>query len=214
MTAATRGPEAGPGAEAPGSGARSRERGTPAPSEPGPPVGSALLVVVGATAALAVMAQLLLLASTTVWAILSFHLDREQAVELARAGLVQVDAGLRAGALTVPEGDAVVDVGGELSSIPSPPPGWWREGPRPWPPTTPEPPVASSPALGKGRAVLLRRVPGPDGEPRTVPVSTEEGETVEAALLEVRMVAWFRRATVETAGRFLVHESGLVRRLD
>ena len=173
--------------------------------------GSALLVVIGATAALSVVASLLLLSSLAAYEATGYRADRAQAELLAQAALGQTGRALRLGVLPLPRRahpvsmrNGFIEPGGTqvpVATFPTAAPGW--------PATTARPPGPDASILGVGALVTLQVVVGPRGDLRER--TTEAGS---GRLIEATVISWYRRSRVTLRGRFVLLPDGSVQRLD
>ncbi len=169
------------------------------------------MVVIGATAALSVVASLLLLSSLAAYEATGYRADRAQAEVLAQAALRQTGRALRLGLLPLPRRGSPVRIrngfiepGGAqvpVATFPVPAPGW--------PPTTGRPPDPDTSILGVGALVTLQVVVGPRGDLRER--TTEAGS---GRLIEATVISWYRRSLVARRGRFALLPDGSVQRLD
>lgn len=171
--------------------------------------GAALLIVVGATAALAVPVTLLLYAAGVAYEVQGYRAERAQALQLARAVLLQAAAALENGELPLPDPGRPVLVRNGVHEGPGRPVSVARF-PRPpgaggWPPRTDAPPVGDPPAFGHGAEVEIVAVTGPRGDARGRAL-TPDG----SRLVDLRVRAWFRRALVENTARGLMDDGRLL----
>ncbi len=169
--------------------------------------GLAVLIVVAVTAALAAVVTITTLGAAAGAAAAGYRAQAEQAGWLAESAIAQAAAALRSGALVVPAvaaprrlangvdvaTGAVVPVGIVAAPVAS------------WPQVVDVPLAAGG--NGRGTAVLIARVLGPDGEGRGL-----SGGADLDLLVDVEVDAWFRHARASAAARFLVTETE-VRRL-
>ena len=148
--------------------------------------GSALLLVVGATAAISALTLALLSASLLAYEVASIEHQGAQARVLARSALNLTGAELAAGRLSVPAAGAVVLW---QETIPSPPPG-----------------MPALPA-GCGFTVRLTLVAGPGGGRQW------RGSVIPAMLVDAAVEGRCGRGHSALAGRFAVDINGSVVRL-
>lgn len=151
--------------------------GSPAASR-----GSALLLVIGATAGLSVLASMLLLASLTAYETAAIRHERAQAQALAEGVLLQLRNALAAGE-PVP-----------APAFPEAPPGAG------WPERSDAPEAGAAGGFG----VALEVWPRVDPDGNAVP-----GAEPDTWLLQARVTAWFRRGVVQLE-RTLVARAGEV----
>jgi len=152
--------------------------------------GSALLLVIGATAALGALATLLLSLSLLAYEGAALRVDGAQARHLALAGLLEARAELEAGRILVGSGSVVWQ-----GTVPLAPPGLDPL------PAAGKPPLLGAPGGGCGYRVSFARVLGPGGDPQ----STILGGIPEAAMLvDARAEGWCGRGAAEIAARFAV----------
>lgn len=149
------------------------------------PPGSALLLVVGATAALSALAMALLTASLISYEIVAVRRDGDQARLLAESAVAVVEVELAAGRLAVP------GAGGSTweGSLPSPPAGM-----KPWP-------------AACGFRARMATVPGPAG-----PARLRVGD-FDGVLVDVVGEGWCGRGFHSRQGRLAVAADRRVRRL-
>ena len=164
--------------------------------------GSSVLLVVGATAALATLAALLLTASLTAYESAALRLDGTQARLLAEAGLLEVGRALSSGELVVAEGSALPVVWtGQLPQAPT--------GFRPLA-ASPEPEPDAAPGGGCGYQVTLTVVAGPNGPQHAWPTTAEEPGPL---LVDALATGWCGRGRSEIRARFAIEPERPARRL-
>lgn len=173
--------------------------------------GAALLVVIGATAALAVPVTLLLFAAGTAYDVQGYRRERQQAEQLVRAVVLQAAAALEAGSVpspapgrTVTVRNGVLEGAGrtvDVARFPRPPAA-------DWPPLTDAPPLGEPPVFGVGAEVTLSSVIGPRGEARGRSLTADGSR-----LIDLRVRAWYRRAVATRRVRALL-EGGRLLLLD
>ena len=152
--------------------------------------GSALLLAIGATAALGALATLFLSLSLLAYEGAALRVDGTQARLLARVGILQVEAELEAGRIIVPSGGVVWE--GTVPPAPS--------GLDPLP-AAPKPELLGAPGSGCGFRVSLARVLGPTGLPRSVILA---GVPEAAMLVDAHAAGWCGRGAAEIEARFAV----------
>ncbi len=162
--------------------------------------GAALLLVIGATSVLAMLSGLMLVAALASYEARSYRADLVQARALADAVVLQAMVALGDGSLPWPTPSRPVSVrNGVLEAsrsavpvavFPTPP---WTD----WPPAVHSASLPGASVLGLGATATLSRVVGPGGDLRTV------GDPA-AHLVELDVVAWFRRARVEHRARLWI----------
>ncbi len=171
--------------------------------------GAALLVVTGVTAALAMLAALMLAAALASYEARSYRADLVQARALADAVVHQVVVALSNGQLPRPTvsrpvrvRNGVLEASGAAVPVAAfPTPAWGG-----WPPAVGSASLPGAAVLGLGASATLSRVVGPEGEPRA------HGEP-PGELIDVDVAAWFRRASVQHRARLAVTGQA-ARRLD
>ena len=152
--------------------------------------GAALLLVIGATAALGTLATLLLSFSLLAYESAALRVDGTQARLLAQAGILEVGMALEDGRLPVPAVELVWQ-----GRVPPAPPGFDSL------PVAGEPQLPGVPGGGCGFRVFLMRVLRPTGEPQVVIV---DGALEPAALVDARAEGWCGRGAAEVEARFAV----------
>ena len=152
--------------------------------------GAALLLVIGATAALGVLATLLLSFSLLAYEGVALRVDGTQARLLAQAGILEVGTELEAGRLLVPVGGVVWQ-----GNLPPPPSGLAPL------PAAGKPLLTGAPGSGCGFRVTLARVLGPNGKPQSVILV---GTLEIAMLVDARAEGWCGRGSAEVDARFAV----------
>ncbi|MFQ5745440.1 MAG: hypothetical protein ACE5HV_17945 [Acidobacteriota bacterium] len=164
--------------------------------------GSALLLVVGATAALATLATVLLAASLSATETAALRRDGVQARLLAEAGLVGIARAMASGQLRLDVGLTEPLVWDGV--LPSPPAGFDAL------PAGSEPMADAAPGGGCGYRVALNMAVGADGSPIRVQV---DGAGAEALLVDALAVGWCGRGRGEIEARFALLPGVWVRRL-
>lgn len=170
--------------------------------------GTALLVVIGATAALAVPATLLVYAAGIAYQVQGYRLERRQAVALARTAALQAAAALEDGSLPIPAPgrplmvrNGVLQSTGRLVDV--------ARFPRPpgadWPAASDVPPLGDPPTFGVGAEVEVVAVIGPAGEARGRSLTADGSR-----LVDLRVRAWFRRAVAARSARALLEDGRLL----
>jgi len=156
--------------------------------------GSALLVVIGATSALAVVVSLMLLAASTAYEAAVYRADREQARLLAEASIGQLIEVLEASAIQPPAPGRVLRIrNGRIAHTGrSVPVADFPVPSRDWPGVTDQPPGPASTGIGVGAEITVSLVVGPRGDVRGFDTGPDAG-----TLLAIRVSAWFRHARVE-----------------
>ncbi len=152
--------------------------------------GSALLLVIGATAALGALVTLLLSLSLLAYEGAALRVEGTQARLLARAGILEARTELGAGRILVSSGGAVWH-----GTVPVAPPG---VDPLP---AAGKPQLLGAPGSGCGFRVSLTRVLGPSGEPQSVIL---EGVPEAAMLVDARADGWCGRGAAKIGARFAV----------
>ncbi len=152
--------------------------------------GSALLLVIGATAVLGTLAALLLSLSLLAYDGAALRVDGAQARLLSRAGLLQIEIELQAGRVIVPSSGIVWK--GTLPPAPS--------GLQPLP-TAPNPRLVGTPGSGCGYHVSLTWVLGPGGRPQSVILNGVSGAAI---LVDARASGWCGRGVSQSEARFAV----------
>ena len=152
--------------------------------------GSALLLVIGATAALGALATLLLSLSLLAYEAAALRVEGAQARLLAGAGILEARTELEAGRILVPSGGVVWH-----GTVPVAPPGVDSL------PAAARPQLLGAPGSGCGFQVSLTRVLGPSGELRSV---TLDGVLESAMLVDARAEGWCGRGAAEIGARFAV----------
>lgn len=170
--------------------------------------GAALLVVIGATAALAVPVCLLLFAAGVAYEVQGYRAERAQAEQLAGAVLLQAADALEAGEIPAPTATRAVRVRNgvlegaarpvDVARFPRPPAAAW-------PALADAPPTTDPPLFGVGAEVELAAVTGPRGDVRGRSL-TPDG----SVLVDVQVRAWFRRAVVIRSARGLLQDGRLL----
>jgi hypothetical protein len=169
--------------------------------------GSALLLVIVATAGVGMMAVMLLLSGKMAYEISGLRADGLQAEALAEGTVRQVEAGLRSGAVPMPTAGRALRVtngraaGGQflpVARFPRPP------GPGHWPPVI-DSPDDPPPGGGLGAEAEIVVVTGPRGEVRA------RTPGAEGRLVRVTVRAWFRRARAERVSSLLWVDGAVVR---
>jgi hypothetical protein len=161
--------------------------------------GAALLLVIGATAALGAIAALLLSLSLLAYEGAALRADGTQAHLLASAGLLAVEWELQRGRLMVPAAGIVWQ-----GTLPAAPPGFEAL------PAASQPSLLGEPGSGCGYEVSLSRVLGPAGEPR---VTMIEGVPEAAILIDAEAAGWCGRGAAAIEARFAVVPSTTATRL-
>jgi hypothetical protein len=152
--------------------------------------GSALLLVIGATAALGALVTLLLSLSLLAYEGAALRVDGTQARLLARSGILEVETELAAGRILVPSGGIVWD-----GTVPTAPPGIDSM------PAAAKPEILGAPGSGCGFRVSLARVLRPGGALQSVIL---DGVPDSAMLVDARAVGWCGRGAAEIDARFAV----------
>jgi hypothetical protein len=163
------------------------------------PRGAALLLVIGATAALGTLAALLLSLALLAYEGAALRADGTQARLLASAGLLEVERELQLGRLAVPATGVVWQ-----GTLPVAPPGVEVL------PAADRPPLLGAPGSGCGFEVSLSKVLGPTGEPQS---TTIEGVVEAATLIDARAKGWCGRGATAIEARFAVVPSTVAIRL-
>lgn len=168
--------------------------------------GSALLLVAGASAAVAMLAMILLSAALSAYETAALRRDGIQARLLAASGLVRLADELAAGGVVIPRqvGSSTVWRG----ELPAPPVG--SEPLRPaFAATLSLPPRGAASTLGDcGFRVTLRPVPGPAGAQR---LSGTDGPG--AVLVDAIAEGWCGRGYERLLARFALFDDGTIERL-
>ena len=190
--------------------------------------GSALLMAIGAAAALALVVAGLLTTLLGAQEAVRYRLQRRQAQELARAALREAALALAQGSLPWPEpgrsesvrngvrladGSAVpvamfprppTGAGSDPPGGARPPPATVPAGePPPWPATTGAAWIDGRPSGGVGAQVSVSVVTGPDGRARGATARPDGSR-----LYELCARAWFRRASAQARARLLRRPDG------
>ena len=152
--------------------------------------GSALLLVIGATAVLGTLATLLLSLSLLAYEGAALRVDGAQARLLSRAGLLEIEIELEAGRIIVPSSGIVWD-----GTVPPAPPGIDPL------PAAAKPQLLGAPGSGCGFRVSLAQVFEPSGKPQSVILS---GVPEAAMLVDARADGWCGRGFAEISARFAV----------
>jgi len=154
------------------------------------PCGSALLLVIGATAALGALVAMFLSLSLLAYEGAALRVDGSQARLLALAGILEVEIELEAGRILVPSGGVVWE--GTVPPAPS--------GLDPLPAAA-KPQLLGAPGSGCGFRVSLARVLGPGGTAQSVIL---DGVLEAAMLVDARADGWCGRGAAEISARFAV----------
>lgn len=161
--------------------------------------GLAVLIVIAVTAALAALVTITALAAAASAAAAAYRAQSVQASWLAESTVSQTVAALRSGALAVPQVGAPRRLinGVDMATGSAVPVGAVAAPVASWPPVVGAPLAAGE--SGRGTAVRVARVLGPDGEARGL-----SGGGDPDVLLEVAVDVWFRSARVSARARLLV----------
>jgi len=168
--------------------------------------GLAVLIVIAVTAALAAMVTITALGAAASAASAAYRAQAEQAKWLAESTIQQAVAALGSGALAVPAVGAPRRLlnGVDVATGVATPVGVVAAPVASWPPVVDEPLAGGD--GGRGAAVLIVRVVGPDGDGRGL-----SGGADPDILLDVEVEIWFRNARVSARARLLVTSSGIRR---